>query len=129
METGYGTMWAMSVSYARLPRSAKYSPTMKLAILTVISTFFLGVCTTYADQEAKIAGLICGLVNIAAVVLAIRATIVSARTFRGALALLWILLCWLLPVIGPIAALVAARRQVQLEEHPIAEQALRGNCR
>jgi hypothetical protein len=64
--------------------------------------------------------LVCGLVNITAVVLAIRATIVSARTFRGALALLWILLCWLLPVIGPIAALVAARRQVQLEEHNAA---------
>lgn len=61
--------------------------------------------------------LLCLLVAVAAVIHAIRATIVSARTFRGALALLWILLCWILPVIGPIAALVAAKRQVQLEGH------------
>ena len=64
--------------------------------------------------------LLCLLVMVAAVFLAIRATIVSARTFRGALAPLWILLCWLLPVIGPIAALVAARRQAQLEAHNAA---------
>ena len=37
------------------------------------------------------------LVILAAVILAIRATIVSARTFRGALAPLWNLLSWLLP--------------------------------
>lgn len=57
----------------------------------------------------------CLLFIVAAFILAIRATMVFARTFRGALAPLWILLCWLLPVIGPIAALVAANRQIQLE--------------
>ncbi len=61
--------------------------------------------------------LLCLLIILAAVILAIRATMVSARTFRGALAPLWILLCWLLPVIGPFAALVAAKRQIQLEGH------------
>jgi hypothetical protein len=64
--------------------------------------------------------LLCLLAILAAVILAIRATIFSARTFRGALAPLWILLCWLLPVIGPIAALVAARRHVQLERRHAA---------
>ena len=62
-----------------------------------------------------VAQLVFLLLTIAAVILAIRATIVSARTFRGALAPIWILLCWFLPVIGPIAALVAARRVIQLE--------------
>lgn len=60
------------------------------------------------------------LFTLGGVVLAIRATLVSARTFRGASAPLWILLCWLLPVIGPIAALVAARRQTQLEGRNVA---------
>jgi len=55
------------------------------------------------------------LVILAAILLAIRATLVSARTFRGMLAPLWILLCWLLPIIGPVAALIAAKRQAQSE--------------
>ena len=69
----------------------------------------------------RVFGQILGLLVIyAAVRLAIRATMVSARTFRGALAPLWILVCWLFPVIGPIAALVAARRHRQSEEDPAA---------
>ena len=55
------------------------------------------------------------LVILTAILLAIRATLVSARTFRGALAPLWILLCWLLPIIGPVAALIAAKKQAQSE--------------
>jgi hypothetical protein len=55
------------------------------------------------------------LAIVVALMLAIRATIVSARTFRGTLAILWILLCWLLPIIGPIAVLVAAKKQVELD--------------
>jgi len=58
------------------------------------------------------------LVLIAAILLAIRATLVSARSFRGALAPLWILLCWLLPIIGPVAALAAAKKQARLEGDP-----------
>ncbi|MBM3847000.1 MAG: hypothetical protein FJ405_12035 [Verrucomicrobia bacterium] len=67
-----------------------------------------------------IAQLFLLLLVVAGVILAIRATIVSARTFRGALAPLWILLCWLLPVIGPIAALIAARRHIQSEGRHVA---------
>jgi len=52
---------------------------------------------------------------------ALRATIVSARMHRGALAPLWSLLCWLLPVLGPIAALVATHEQIQLERHHVAQ--------
>jgi hypothetical protein len=52
-------------------------------------------------------------------ILAIWATVVAARTFRGFLAPVWILLCWLLPVVGPIAALIAAKKQVALDEHPV----------
>jgi hypothetical protein len=50
---------------------------------------------------------------VACVILAIGATIVAARCFRGILAPVWILLCWLLPVIGPVAALLAARRTMR----------------
>jgi hypothetical protein len=52
-------------------------------------------------------------------VLAIWATVVSARTFRGFLAPVWILLCWLLPVVGPVAALIVAKKQIALDEHPV----------
>jgi fatty acid desaturase len=55
------------------------------------------------------------LVILAAILLAIRATLVSVRTFRGALVPLWVLLCWLLPVIGPMAALAEAKKQAQAE--------------
>lgn len=57
------------------------------------------------------------LVIVAAVILAMRATKVSIRTFRGAAAPLWILVCWLLPVIGPIGAIAAARRQLLSAAH------------
>lgn len=61
---------------------------------------------------AQVVFLVIGVIHL---VLAIRATIVSSRTFDGFLALGWILLSWLLPVVGPIAALVAARRHMQME--------------
>ena len=67
-----------------------------------------------------VAQLVFLTVIIAAVVLAIRATIVSLRTFRGALTPLWILLCWLVPIFGPIAALVAARIAIELEARHVA---------
>jgi uncharacterized RDD family membrane protein YckC len=55
------------------------------------------------------------LLVVAAFILAIRATLLSARSFRGMRAPIWILICWILPVVGPIAALAAARRQSQTE--------------
>jgi hypothetical protein len=55
------------------------------------------------DWQKIVAQLICWLAFGAMVAVAIRSTIVSARTFRGGLAPLWILICWIVPFIGPLA--------------------------
>lgn len=65
-----------------------------------------GVSWPYA--AAQLASL---LFIVACLILAIGATIVSARSFQRTRAFLWILLCWLLPVIGPALALWAAHKQ------------------
>jgi hypothetical protein len=48
-------------------------------------------------------------------VLASYATFVSAQTFPMAYAPRWIIICWLIPVIGPLATLKAAKKYKQTE--------------
>ena len=60
------------------------------------------------------------LVVVLPVMLAIRATIVSVRVFRGILVPVWVVVCWLLPVIGPIAALLAAKNTVEPKASHVA---------
>ena len=45
-----------------------------------------------------------------ALVLAIYATFVSAETFPASYGPFWIFICWVLPIIGPLAALKAAKK-------------------
>ena len=59
----------------------------------------------------QLAGFI--LLGVLPLILAIRATIVSVRVFRGILVPIWVAVCWLLPVVGPIAALLAAKKTVE----------------
>lgn len=44
------------------------------------------------------------------VTLAFKASIKAARTFDGFLAIAWVLVCWFLPIIGPLAAFAASKR-------------------
>ena len=53
------------------------------------------------------------LIVVLPLALAIWATVVSLRVFRGLQVPVWILVCWFLPVVGPIAALVTARKAVE----------------
>jgi len=43
------------------------------------------------------------------VVLPVRATAASLKTYTGVELPLWILICWLLPVVGPVVTLSAIR--------------------
>ena len=54
-------------------------------------------------------------VILATLVLASYATFVSAKTFPADYAPRWILICWLVPIIGPLATLKAAKKYEQTE--------------
>lgn len=43
-------------------------------------------------------------------ILATYATFVSARTFPADCAPRWIIICWLIPIVGPLATLKAAKK-------------------
>jgi len=52
---------------------------------------------------------------LAMLVFASYATFVSAQTFPADCAPRWILICWLIPIIGPLATLKAAKKYKQTE--------------
>jgi len=58
------------------------------------------------------------LAILSVLVLASYATFVSAQTFPADCAPRWILICWLIPIIGPLATLKAAKRYKQQETKP-----------
>ena len=57
---------------------------------------------------------------LATLVLASYATFVSAQTFPADYAPRWILICWLIPIIGPLATLKAAKKYKQMEVKNVA---------
>ena len=62
----------------------------------------------WLELALQLAGFI--VLGVLPLMLAIRATIVSVRVFSGFLLPVWVVVCWLLPVVGPIAALLAAKK-------------------
>ena len=55
------------------------------------------------------------LLILTTLVLASYATFISAQTFPAAYAPRWIIICWLIPIIGPLATLKAAKKFKQTE--------------
>jgi len=48
---------------------------------------------------------------VALIVLPVRATFASLKAYTGVELPLWILICWLLPVVGPVVTLSAIRQR------------------
>jgi hypothetical protein len=52
---------------------------------------------------------------LSALILAIYATFVSVQIFPAACAPRWIIICWVIPIVGPLATLKAAKKYKQTE--------------